>query len=937
MALSRPAPALSRHILSRGWLGPPHEIFGPLAWQTTHVRGTDRLMLKGMRFSGVWRDYQKRVLDEFEAHISDQRVHIVAAPGSGKTVLGLELMRRLGRPALILAPTRTIRDQWPERLVPLFMAAPPDGGCVSRDPTLPGPLTVATYQALHALWSDERNERFPRMLEAQRAHGPITLILDEAHHLRREWWSALQALIDALPNAKLVVLTATPPYDAPYAEWARYEALCGPVDLEIGIPELVRHGDLSPHQDHVLFSRPGQEALRLLERRRRGLAAIRASLLEDEGLLEFFEVHPWLTDPAKHTEDILEAPEMLSAIISHLASAGRRLPSVPLALLGIRQSETPPPSIFWLQVLLDGLLFRLTDTFPIGKERTDRLRANLHEFGLIEGGKVKLVESRRLFSLMAGDLAKLDSIAAIARAEAIQLGKDLRMVILSDHVRGGELSRVTKQDYKPAKLGVVPIFETLRRAAVDEALQDQSIAVLTGSLVILPKALKRVLNNRAIARGLAPEDLVLADLPGCPSHGHLRAAGEAAGRLVELLTALFLAGDIRILIGTQALLGEGWDAPAINSLVLASNSAAFMLSNQMRGRAIRIDPMKSDKVANIWHLATVEELPSHPLEELGQRLNWGILDQGGNFTSDYQLLERRFRAFEGISNWGPPVIESGIARLGLGGAGGLEAANARMMNVAADRPAIAERWRYSLGEANPRSHAREIVSPEYAPRRLSWGDTLRWLTVGAVSSGALAAADQLRGVEGLAGIGAVGMAAAGAATLATLPKLFKAGRLAIRNGSLEGSLAQASAAVLQGLNVAGVLSDVEHQSATVDVRRGMSGRNDIVLHGVSRTSEHAIAVAVTELLGPVQNPRYLLVRRSWLGPWGRVDYHAVPNAIGQRKEWAEAFQRAWRLHVGVSDLVFTRTAEGRLELLRARARSFAAGFQRRVDRRSVWL
>lgn len=68
-------------------------------------------LLGRMRFSGAWRDYQQRVLDEFAQHAADQRIHVVAAPGSGKTVLGLELVRRIGRPALVLAPTRTIRDQ----------------------------------------------------------------------------------------------------------------------------------------------------------------------------------------------------------------------------------------------------------------------------------------------------------------------------------------------------------------------------------------------------------------------------------------------------------------------------------------------------------------------------------------------------------------------------------------------------------------------------------------------------------------------------------------------------------------------------------------------------------------------------------------------------------------------------------------------------------
>ena len=111
----------------------------------------------------------------------------------------------------------------------------------------------------------------------------------------------------------------------------------------------------------------------------------------------------------------------------------------------------------------------------------------------------------------------------------------------------------------------------------------------------------------------------------------------------------------------------------------------------------------------------------------------------------------------------------------------------------------------------------------------------------------------------------------------------------------------------------------------------------MIVSGVARATEHALIEAIAEVLGPTENPRYLLVRRSWLGPILRTDYHPVPTALGARKEFAEIFRDAWEARVGSSKLVFTRTVEGRLVLLRARARSFAAGFRRRVDRRSAWL
>ena len=68
------------------------------------------------RFRHAWRPYQARILQTLDRHLHDDHLHVVAPPGSGKTVLGLEALRRLGRPALVLAPTLTIREQWITRL-----------------------------------------------------------------------------------------------------------------------------------------------------------------------------------------------------------------------------------------------------------------------------------------------------------------------------------------------------------------------------------------------------------------------------------------------------------------------------------------------------------------------------------------------------------------------------------------------------------------------------------------------------------------------------------------------------------------------------------------------------------------------------------------------------------------------------------------------------
>ena len=115
-----------------------------------------------MAFRKDWRVYQSRLLEHLNRYLDNKRLHLIAAPGSGKTVIGLEVIRRINQPTLVLAPTITIRDQWVERLVDLFL--PPGNGkpsWVSTELRNPASLTVATYQALHAVYSGEPEEPPP--------------------------------------------------------------------------------------------------------------------------------------------------------------------------------------------------------------------------------------------------------------------------------------------------------------------------------------------------------------------------------------------------------------------------------------------------------------------------------------------------------------------------------------------------------------------------------------------------------------------------------------------------------------------------------------------------------------------------------------------------------------------------------------------------------
>ncbi|MEK6248422.1 MAG: DEAD/DEAH box helicase family protein, partial [Planctomycetales bacterium] len=72
-----------------------------------------------IRFKGKLRPSQVAVVEiaRRQLHKGKQRLHVVAPPGSGKTVLGLYLWAECIKvPALVLSPNSAIQSQWAERL-----------------------------------------------------------------------------------------------------------------------------------------------------------------------------------------------------------------------------------------------------------------------------------------------------------------------------------------------------------------------------------------------------------------------------------------------------------------------------------------------------------------------------------------------------------------------------------------------------------------------------------------------------------------------------------------------------------------------------------------------------------------------------------------------------------------------------------------------------
>ena len=289
-------------------------------------------MLNQLSFKGQWRQYQQRVLDKAESFMEDGKIHLVAAPGSGKTTLGIEFIRRFGKPTLILVPTVTIRQQWVDRIKQAFLSdANQAEQLISQDLKRPKMITVATYQALHSAMNQVVGDGLIEDTDdtAQQEHFNFqdfdirktfedkdlgALCLDECHHLRNEWWKSLEIFRKSFPKIKMISLTATPPYEGEPALWERYISMCGEIDEEITVPELVKEGTLCPHQDYVYFAFPTKEERTQLDQFEKQKLNFLTKLSTDINFSNTIQSSPALSNQISD-DDLLANPKYLSAIL----------------------------------------------------------------------------------------------------------------------------------------------------------------------------------------------------------------------------------------------------------------------------------------------------------------------------------------------------------------------------------------------------------------------------------------------------------------------------------------------------------------------------------------------------------------------------------------------------------------------------------------------
>lgn len=226
--------------------------------------------LESRAFAGNWRVYQQQALDAFDADVAagDNRAYLVLPPGAGKTMIGLEAARRLGRRSLVLVPNTAVQAQWAAAWDNSFPSSDRSASKCGTERGLASAMNVLTYQSLAVIDAETdstvrrevlRNRDQQALLDLLHPNGravieraatlgPWTLVLDECHHLLATWGALVSALASVLgAQTALIGLTATPATELTAWQHTLHDELFGTADFVIPTPALVREGDLAPY------------------------------------------------------------------------------------------------------------------------------------------------------------------------------------------------------------------------------------------------------------------------------------------------------------------------------------------------------------------------------------------------------------------------------------------------------------------------------------------------------------------------------------------------------------------------------------------------------------------------------------------------------------------------------------------------------------------
>ncbi len=599
-----------------------------------------------MQFSGKLYPYQSEILEVFEKERArgDKKVHIVAPPGSGKTIIWLEMMIRLDSPTLILVPNLTLQEQWKDKLEKLFLQEDESSDIlISTDITNIKKINIVTYQSLSGsdspddavhnkileIWFDSEKSEFDSLesfvlfvnelkennpeeykelyskhrkklkesgdseftrklmkgsiheyVSKLRSSGIRMMIVDEAHHLTSWWSHVLYEIWEDLDEPMIIGLTATPPFES-----VDY------FELDESYTRLLGNVDYYVPTPAIVKSgrlAPYSDLVYVVppDSRLDSILQEKEKLLQDFIALHKDEIcwflHTFLTENFARLE--LKSLDLLEKWMRFIYVY--KGPSIDMSSYITGNASQP--------LVLEDIAKSIGKWWADGFKKTksskilSEIKSLFFDLGYIWRWANLYRFQTPIEKWLIYSKSKILGVNTILTEEKKNLGNTLRWAIITDFL-----------DVDSDWINAHSIFDEM---VVSHG--DLCPYIVSGQGIwALENGIKTLCINETILS------------------------------VTEKLTRW----ETRLVIGTRWILGEWWDCPALNTLIDLTGVSAYMSVNQVHGRAIRLDTANPEKVANIYDIVCI--------------------GSGFQGMRDFERLKKKHAQFYGVDDSGLIIKE----------------------------------------------------------------------------------------------------------------------------------------------------------------------------------------------------------------------------------------------------------------------------------------
>ena len=396
---------------------------------------------------------------------------------------------------------------------------------------------------------------------------------------------------------------------------------------------------------------------------------------------------------------------------------------------------------------------------------------------------------------------------------------------------------------------------------------------------------------------------------------------------VLMITEMLENGITKCLIGTRALLGEGWDSIKLNTLIDLTIVSTFVSVNQIRGRTIRKDIDNPIKVANNWDIIAISNEIDRGIYDFERFMKKHSQFYG---VSDDNIIEK------GIGHVHPLLTNSNLATL----VANKDKINNESFEKSLDRYSAYQKWKIGKAyngfdkismeiipkEKNiryqiPKAKEREINKYRfYLDKRKKQNFIFPIL---------LSIIYLISSVLFINIPFSFSIIISSIIFILSFLFLFifrinsfikKSNEKASNDNPIDESLKSYSIVILKSLTELEIINKNINENDIIITHRE-DGSFRIFLDNC--LNDDIFINSLSEVLSPIQNQKYLIERKELIIPqklsnwlfkenlYKIANYHPVPNILSKNRKSADIFKKYWNEYISNGKLIYTRTNEGK--------------------------